>query len=315
MGKVGSGSGFGKVILFGEHYVVYGLPGIASAISDTTTATIEEAKKYELIDNRPATEGYKDKKQGEISREMKLILDFMKIDVEKTPVRITLSGNLFCTSGIGASAALATSVARAFSGRLCLNLNDEQINRISYEGEKGSAGTPSGIDNTCATFGGLLWFEKNMEGGENTIELIKIREPIRIVLGNTGLSAVTSEIVADVRQARDGDPEKFKRIFGDYENLVIEGRKALDDYDLEKLGKLFDENHRLLQETGVSCKELDHLVSLAKENGAIGAKMTGTGRGGYMIALTPDKEQQEKVAKAIEQEGFKVLMTEIGKNV
>lgn len=314
MGKAGNGSGFGKVILFGEHYVVYGLPGIASAISDTTTAMIEEAEKYELIDNRPATEGYKDKKKGEMDRAMKLILDFMHIDVEKTPVKITLAGNLFCTSGIGASASMATSIARAFSDHLDLNLNDEQINRISYEGEKGSVGTPSGIDNTCATFGGLLWFKKNMEGGENTIELIKIREPIRIVLGNTGLSAVTSEVVSDVRQAREDDSEKFKRIFSDYENLVNEAKKALEDYDLEKLGNLFDENHRLLQETGVSCKELDHLVSLAKENGAIGAKMTGTGRGGYMIALTPDIETQEKVARAIEQEGFKVLKTKIGAN-
>lgn len=312
MGKIGTGTGFGKIILFGEHYVVYGLPGIASAVSDLTVAKIEKADKYELIDNRPAIEGYKVKKKGEMERSMNLILDFMHIDVEKTPVKITLSGNLFCTSGIGASAAMATSIARAFSEHFALNLDDKQINRISYEGEKGSAGTPSGIDNTCATFGGLLWFKKNLEGGENTIELIKIREPIRIVLGNTGLSAVTSEVVADVKRAREDNPGKFKRIFSDYENLVNEARQALEDYDLEKMGKLMNENHMLLQETGVSCSELDHLVELAKENGAIGAKMTGTGRGGYMIALTPGKVLQEKVAKAIEQLGYNVLRTTIG---
>jgi len=312
MEKIGTGSGFGKVILFGEHYVVYGLPAIASAISDNTIAKIEPAEKYELVDNRPATEGYKEKKQGEMDRSMKLILDFMHIDVEKTPVKITLAGNLFCTSGIGASAAMATSIARAFSEYFDLDLDDEQINRISYEGEKGSAGTPSGIDNTCATFGGLLWFKRNLSGGENTMELIKIREPIEIVLGNTGLSSVTSEVVADVRRAKDENPEKFKRIFSDYKNLANEARKALESHDLELLGKLFDENHMLLQETGVSCKELDHLVNLAKENGALGAKMTGTGRGGYMIALTPGKELQERVAKAIENDGCKVLMTTIG---
>jgi mevalonate kinase len=312
MGKVGTGTGFGKVILFGEHFTVYGLPGIASAVSDKTIATVEESDKYEFIDNRPATEDYKDKKQGEISREMKLILDFMHIDVEKTPVKVTLSGNLYCTSGIGASAALATSVARAFSQYLDLNLNDEQINRISYEGEKGSAGKPSGIDNTCSTFGGLLWFEKNMEGGENTVELINLKEPVKIVLGNTGRSAVTKEVVEDVRQAREKDPEKFKRIFNDYVNLVNEARKVLEAGDLESVGKLMDRNHELLSEMGVSCEELDHLVDVARKNGAIGAKMTGTGRGGYVIALTPGRELQEKVATAIEREGFKALRTQIG---
>lgn len=306
------GYGFGKIILFGEHFVVYGLPAIASAIGDKTIAKIEKSDKYELVDNRPATEGYKEKKKGEMERSMKLILDFMKIDVEKNPVKITLSGNLFCTSGIGASAAMATAIARAFSDYFNLNLNDEQINRISYEGEKGSAGTPSGIDNTCATFGGLLWFEKNMEGGENKIEPLKIKKPIEIVLGNTGLSSVTSEVVADVRKAKEENPKKYERIFKEYENLVKEAKKALEDYDLKKLGKLMDKNHSLLKEMDLSCKEAEEIINIAKENGALGAKITGTGRGGYVIALTPGKEVQERVARAIEKKGYKFLKTTIG---
>lgn len=306
------GRGFGKVILFGEHFVVYGLPAIASAVGDKTIAKIEKSDKYELVDNRPATEGYKVKKKGEMERSMKLILDFMKIDIEKNPVKITLSGNLFCTSGIGASAAMATSIARAFSDYFNLNLNDEQINRISYEGEKGSAGTPSGIDNTCATFGGLLWFEKNLQGGENKIELLEIKQPIEIVLGNTGLSSVTSEVVADVKKAKEANPEKYDKIFKEYERLVKEARGSLESYDLEKIGKLMDENHRLLKEMNLSCEEAEKIISIAKENGALGAKITGTGRGGYVITLTPGEELQEKVAKAIESAGFMVIKSKIG---
>ncbi len=303
------GYGLGKVILFGEHFVVYGLPAIASAISDKTIATVEASKKFELIDNRPATKGYKEIKKGEMERSMKLILDFMKIDVKKTPVKITLSGNLFCTSGVGASAAMATSIARAFSEYFKLNLNDDQINRISYEGEKGSAGTPSGIDNTCATFGGLLWFQK---GNPNTIEYIKMKQPVEIVMGNTGLTSETKEVVDDVRKKKEENPKEFEKTFNDYESLVKESRHALESFDIKKVGELMNRNHELLKKIGVSCKELDYLVDIARKNGAIGAKLTGTGRGGYMIALTPGKELQEKVATAMQKEGFKVLKTEIG---
>jgi mevalonate kinase len=303
------GYGYGKVILFGEHFVVYGLPAIASAISDTTIATIEKSDKYEMVDNRPATEGYKVTKKGEMERSMKLLLDFMKIDVEETPAKITLSGNLFCTSGIGASAAMATSIARAFSEYFKLNLNDEQINRISYEGEKGSAGTPSGIDNTCATFGGLLWFRK---GEPNQIELIKIKQPIEIIMGNTGLTSGTKEVVDAVRKKKKTNPEEFDNIFAEEERLVKEARSALESGNLKRIGELMNKNHEMLQKIGVSCKELDFLANLARKNGALGAKLTGTGRGGYMVALTPGKALQEKVATAIEKEGFMVMKTKIG---
>ncbi|MGD9131740.1 MAG: hydroxymethylglutaryl-CoA reductase, partial [Candidatus Bathyarchaeota archaeon] len=91
-----------------------------------------------------------------------------------------------------------------------------------------------------------------------------------------------------------------------------EGRKALEEFDLRKVGELMDENHRLLQEIEVSCKELDYLVDLARKQGAFGAKMTGGGGGGCMLALTPGKDLQEAVAAAMEDEGFKVLRTKIG---
>jgi mevalonate kinase len=247
-----------------------------------------------------------------MERSMKLILDFMKIDPCKTPVKITLSGNLLCASGIGASAAMATALARAFSEYFSLDLDDNQINRISYEGEKGSAGTPSGIDNTCATFGGLLWFEKNLGGGENKIELIKIKRPVEIVLGNTGISQETREVVADVRKAKESDPKRYDRIFSDYRKLVRDARKSLENHEIQNIGKLMDENHRLLREMNLSCREAEEIISTAKKNGAIGAKITGTGRGGYVILLTPGKAVQEKVTKAIEAAGYGVLKTTIG---
>jgi len=307
------GIGYGKTILFGEHFVVYGLPGIASAISDYTVAEIEEGEKgLTLIDNRPAVEGYKKTKQGEISRGFELILNFMKIDVNKTPLKVTLSGNLECASGIGASAALASSVARALSDYFKLGLNNDQINEIAYEGEKGSAGTPSGIDNTCSTYGGMLIFEKDLSGGPNKIDRIA-SNPLEIVMANTGITQETKLVVEDVKNEKDKNPEKFEEIFAEYKKVFDEAVIALKNGNIKRVGELMDKNQELLRQITVSCPEVEKIVTIAKENGALGAKLTGTGRGGLVICLSPDSQTADNIAKAIQKDGFKTSKTVVGK--
>ena len=305
--------GYGKTILFGEHFVVYGLPAIASAISDYTEAKVEKGSRgIELVDNRPETPGYKETKKGEISREIDAILKFMKIDSGKTPLKITLSGNLVCASGVGASAALASSVARALSEHFKLNLNDDEINEIAFEGERGGSETPSGIDNTASTYGGLLIFEKNLQGGKNKIERLKISKPVDILLVNSGVTQETKEVVADVRKLKESDGEAFDAIVKEYKKVFEDGLKALKEYDLEKLGDAMNRNQALLRKITVSSRLMDELQETALQNGAIGAKLTGTGRGGLLIALTPDRKIQGKVAKAFEKKGFQVTRTQIG---
>lgn len=308
-----TGKGFGKTILFGEHFVVYGLPAIAAALGDYTVAEIEAGKSsLEIIDNRPATPKYKETKLGERDRALDLMLKYLKIDAGKTPLKIKLSGTLICASGNGASAAMATSIARALNEHFSLGLNDEQINEVVYEGEKGSAGTPSGIDNTCATFGGLIVFEKNTQGGANRIERIKINEPVEIVLANSGITQETAAVVADVRVLKEKSPEEFDDIFEEYMALFESALAAFKKSDWENVGLLMNKNHELLKKMSVSCRELDEMQKIALDAGALGAKLTGTGRGGLLIALTPGKELQEKVAEAFENVGFKTLRTKIG---
>jgi len=158
----------------------------------------------------------------------------------------------------------------------------------------------------------LIWFKKSLNGDSNTIEQLSIREPIEIVIGNTGIVANTKAMVAGVWERKQINPKKYAELFRQAEDLALEGRKALEEFDLQKIGELMNKNHRLLQEIEVSCKELDYLVELGRKRGAFGAKMTGGGGGGCMLALTPGKELQEKVAIAIENKGFKVLRTKIG---
>ena len=310
---MGRGSGFGKAILFNEHFVVHGVPGIVSAIDSAADAEVKKgAKGINVTDERTGAKGYAEKKKLQQLESIERMFKAMNMDPKKVTIDILLGGNLPGFSGLGASAASSVAIARAIAEEFELDLPDEKINDIAYEAEKAYAGNPSGIDNTAATFGGLIWFKKNLSGGSNTIETLSIREPVEIVIGNTGIVANTKAMVAGVAERKEQNPEKYGAIFKQAENLALKGRKALEAFDLRKVGDLMNENHRLLQEIEVSCKELDHLVGLAREQGAFGAKMTGGGGGGCMVALTPEKELQEKVAAAMENEGFKVLRTKIG---
>jgi mevalonate kinase len=311
--SMGRGSGFGKVILLGEHFVVHGVPGIASAINSTVDAEVKKiGAGITVRDERKGARGYTQEKSAQQKESIERMLRTMGIAPEKAVLEIWLGGDLPGFSGIGASAASSVAIARAMSEEFKMGLSDEKINEIAYEAEKAYAGTPSGIDNTAATYGGLIWFKRNLGGGPNTIEKLSIRKPVEIVIGNTGIVADTKEMVAGVAARKKRNPEKYNLLFKQAEDLVSTARKSLKEFDLKKVGKLMNENHRLLQEIEVSCKELDHLVNLAIEQGAFGAKLTGGGGGGCMVALTPEKELQEKVAAAMEREGFKVLRTKIG---
>ena len=310
---MGKGSGFGKVILFGEHFVVHGIPGIVSAIDPTTDAEVTKTGRgITMKDERKGSKDYAKEKRTQQIESIQRMLKTMEIAPETANLSIRLGGNLPGFSGIGASAASSVAIARAIAEEFEKDLPDEKINEIAYEAEKAYAGTPSGIDNTAATYGGLIWFKRNLSGGPNTIEKLSIREPVEIIIGSTGIVADTKEMVAGVAARKKKNPEKYNPLFRQAEELAFTARKALEESDLRKVGDLMNENHRLLQEIDVSCGELDYLVNLAKEQGAFGAKLTGGGGGGCMTALTPGKELQEAVAKAIEKEGFEVLRTKIG---
>jgi mevalonate kinase len=309
---LGKGSGYGKVILFGEHFVVHGVPGIVSAIDSTTDAEMEKkGSRIVVKDERKTAKGYSEEKRLQQLESIERMLKAMGIDPE-TPLSIWIGGTLPGFSGLGASAASSVAIARAIAEEFGMIVSDEKINEVAYEAEKAYAGNPSGIDNTAATFGGLMWFQKNMMGGANIIERIGIKKPVEIVIGSTGKVANTKAMVEGVAERKLANPEKYESLFKQAEALAYEGRKALEANNLKEMGELMNENHRLLQEIEVSSQELDLLVDIARKQGAFGAKLTGGGGGGCMIALTPATELQEQVASTIEKAGFEVLRTKIG---
>ncbi len=311
---MGTGKGYGKTILFGEHFVVYGLAAIASALGSYTTADVKvvDGQNWTIDDQRPATPGYKKKKFDEAMQSIRNVIEYLKINITSQKIEITFAGDLFAASGVGASAAQCTSLARALNESFNLNLDNEKINEAAYEGERAYHGTPSGIDNTASTYGGLIWFVKNLSGGKNTMERLQSPKKMPLVIANSGITASTTEVVADVRRLKEANPEKFEKIFSEYKILSNNARNALLEGDIKALGNLMNQNHKLLQEITVSGDINDKLVNIALKNGAIGAKMTGTGRGGLVIALAENEELQEKIAIAIEKEGYSAWNTKIG---
>ena len=310
---MGIGTAFGKSILIGDQFVLEEVPAIVSSIPFETLCEVERLKEGEgwiLEDNRAEVPGYKEKKKHQQVDSINHVLEVMKIDVKKNRLKITYGGSLLAGSGVGASAASCVSLARALSDEFNLGLSIDEINHIGWEGEFAYHGTPSGVDNTASTYGGLILY--HIKNGEKTWERINLKKPIEVVLGNSGVTADTSKLDAHVQAQRKKYPELFKNQLQTIANQAFEMKKALEDYDLATVGRLITENHKILIDMDLSHETLIYLCNKALELGALGAKVTGGGRGGYMNALTPGKELQDKVASSMEEEGYKVIRATVG---
>jgi mevalonate kinase len=196
-------------------------------------------------------------------------------------------------AGLGSGTSVSVAIIRAFGGFLGQQLTEETVSKLTYEVEKIHHGTPSGIDNTVVTYARPVYFKRG-----HPIETFHISVPFTIVIGDTGIRSSTKTTVSDVRAAWKLDPSRYNRYFSAVGSIVKTARQVIEGGHPQRLGPLMDENHQLLQEMKVSSPELDRLISAAKAAGALGAKLSGGGRGGNMIALA-GKSSADAVADAI----------------
>jgi mevalonate kinase len=296
--------GFGKVILFGEHFVVHGAPAIVAGISEYTDCALRVLPGepgWKVVDNRPAVPGYKTSKAAEQREAHKLVFDHNKIDLTKNGLEITLAGPLVPSSGIGASASDCVALTRALDEMYGLGLNDHQVNHSAWVGEGGYHGTPSGVDNTAATFGGLLVYQRSKEHGPKFSRLPS-RVPLFLVVVSTGITASTTKVVGDVRALKDAEPERFNYLVCKYQEMYKRAVEAVASGNVLLLGEIMSQTHILMQQLTVSCAELDDIVRVCLANGAIGAKMSGTGRGGIAVALVKDRAGQDRISEALKKD-------------
>jgi len=282
-------SACGKVILLGEHAVVYGKPAIALPIPlAVEAAVIKHGGKgnhgVTLVVPRWGLEQKvhtNAKGPGGVLAEV-----FNRLGLLNSNITIEVFPHVPRAAGLGGSSAFAVAVLRAVNHTLGLGMDDPKICDLAFECEKAAHGTPSGVDNTVATYGTPLIYR--LKEGKPQFKPIVFGQAINLVIGLTGQESLTAETVAQVRKLRELRPERCEGIFDQIEHLTLAGHDALEDNRFEELGDLMNLCHGFLNALQLSTPELEELIHIARSNGALGAKLTGGGGGGSMIALCTD---------------------------
>jgi len=305
----------GKAILIGEHAVVYGRPAIAipllgirarARISTTDyplTLIAEDLPRPPLVFSRGAMD---------IADPLALMVSLTAqyLGADDMNGRICLRSDIPVASGLGSGAAVSTALGRAIALLHGARIANSDLNALVFEVERLHHGTPSGIDNTVVVHEIPLFYSK-----DQAMDRIRIAKALRLVLADTGIAASTRAAVADVRALATNAPAKTASLFDRIGALALEARDCLERGATARLGELMTANHSLLRALRVSSVELDRLVEAALDAGAYGAKLSGGGRGGHIIALVGE-HSADKVAQNLRRSGAKrVMATTVGESI
>ncbi len=295
------GTAAGKVILLGEHAVVYGRHAVALPIADAVTASVAESNKGSSV-SIPQW-GVKQAVTSTASGAAEAVhLILSELEIDDGAYSIDVRSTLPRAMGLGSSAAVAVAVVRAFSRFLDLDLDDERVNSIAFACEKLAHGTPSGIDNSIATISTPMLFSN---AGAMQIDELVLQETPPIVIALSGQPGLTLEQVAGVRSRYQRRRDHYDAIFDQIDALSLSGAAALQSADYEELGSLMNICHGLLNAIEVSTPEIENMVNLARTAGATGAKLTGGGGGGSVVVLCPGIASD--VVSAFAAAGFETL--------
>ena len=304
----------GKIILFGEHAVVYGRPAIAVPVNQVAARAIAIAEPRQpsgtVIIQAPdiSLESGLSDLPPDHPLAIAVISVLKRLEIIRPPAFILrISSTIPVAAGLGSGAAVSVAIIRVVSAFLGRPLPNEQVSELAYEVEKRYHGTPSGIDNTVITYNMPVYFVRGQP-----VAIFHVARPFTIVIGDTGIKSPTATAVGDLRKFWQADPIPYERLFDQTGQIAEAARRLIESGRTAELAPLMQDNHRLLQEMGVSSPELDHLVKTAQASGALGAKLSGGGRGGNMIALV-DPQQAESVAEALKLAGARsTIITKVG---
>ncbi|NMA13130.1 MAG: mevalonate kinase [Chloroflexi bacterium] len=301
------GSACAKAILFGEHAVVYGEPGIAIPVPQlTVTATFSEQdymKSFRSLHiNSPEVGLDTDIYDLKSTHPIRHLIELLQIElgISELPHKtLTIRSSIPLESGLGSGAATSIAIIRAFSGEYDHPLSVDRVSALAYEIEKIYHGTPSGIDNQVIAHGIPIFFRKG-----SPVEPLNLTQSLPLIIANSGIKSPTREVVGDIRDHFD----QHEQVIHEIGSLSLAARDALLRWDMEQVATLMNENQRLLRLLTASNERLNDLIDIALKAGAPAAKLTGAGRGGNLIALYRNELERMHIQKALSEAGAQVYL-------
>lgn len=290
----------GKIILFGEHAVVYGQPALAAPVHKVQAeATVVDGPVGSgLVIDSPSLNlrlSMAEAATHALVVTAQLVLE--RAGKPELDASITIRSTIPIAGGLGSGAAVSAALARALSAYLGSPIDQAELSALVYEIEKLHHGTPSGIDNTVICYGRPVYFVRG-----TAPEVFRVGEAFHLLIADTGVSSPTREAVGGVRKRWERDRQEYDRLFADIGQVARQARQAIETGDLAQLGPLMSRNQAYLRQIGVSSGELERLIDAAETAGAEGAKLSGGGCGGNMIALVAP-EHAERIGQALQQAG------------
>ncbi len=300
---------YSKVILFGEHAAVYGHPALAMGLADgMVVQQLAPREKGVHLVVQPWGLDVSEQSPQQLGEVLRILLQ--QVPGGPAGMDVALKASVPPGAGLGSSASLSVSLVKCLAWTRGVFVSDEDVRDMAHGLERIFHGNPSGLDDTVATFGGMCLFEKDgidsaISPGSHRLSEQCIQLPFAIpglVLGDTGVKRSTAAMVDSVRRQRQSDRVRVDGMFSQVDSCLNEGLQAMEKRDWSTLGQAMSRNHQLLCQLDLSCPEIEDMLGLAMEHGALGGKLTGAGGGGAVVVLAPGFERE--IARAWKDAGF-----------
>lgn len=295
----------GKIIISGEHFVVHGSNALAAAIDKTVKVYSETSDKNSIlsrVDNQVFN--IRIKPINPVSVVRNKILEYLN---RKERIKITIESNIPRGSGLGSSSAISVATAASIASLFGEKLDKKTLYNIAFEGEKIIHGNPSGIDVAASVYGGLILFNKNTV--PTNIDLLN---KLQIIVSISGKTRQTSRMINHFTSTSNKLPYHFQSLVHSSSVLTHEAVNCLITQDLEKLGAIINFYNSILSSFGLGTKITDRMIETCLEHGAYGAKITGAGGGGSIIAIAP-LTKIKIIIDELNSLGFKTFSIELPK--